>query len=165
MSGTPRLDLPFLSAGQAQKEFTHNEALQTLDMLVAGSVEEGPRADPPTSPALGACYIVDASPTGAWAGKSQSVAAYTSGGWRFVAPVDGITLYIKANSEWASYRAGAWEIGMLRGAGLLIGGEQVVGARQDPIVSPIGGATIDSEARSAINQILAAMREHGLIES
>ena len=47
MAGTPRLSLPFLSVGQAQKEFTHNEALQTLDVLVAGAIEEPPRATPP----------------------------------------------------------------------------------------------------------------------
>ena len=46
MSGTPRLALPFLSPGQAQKEFTHNEALQTLDFLIAGAVEEAPRPAP-----------------------------------------------------------------------------------------------------------------------
>ena len=39
MAGTPRLALPLLSVGQAQKEFTHNESLQTLDLLVAGTVE------------------------------------------------------------------------------------------------------------------------------
>ena len=62
MSASPRLGLPFLSVGQAQKEFTHNEALQVLDSLVAGAVEEPPRASPPASPALGACYIIDAAP-------------------------------------------------------------------------------------------------------
>ena len=53
MSSTTRLHLPFLSAGQAQKEFSHNEALQALDFLVAGAVEEGPRNDPPTAPVHG----------------------------------------------------------------------------------------------------------------
>jgi hypothetical protein len=49
-----------LSVGQAQKEFTHNESLQTLDILVAGAVEEPPLSTPPTSPSVGACYIVAA---------------------------------------------------------------------------------------------------------
>ena len=59
MSSTPRLESPLLSPGQAQKEFFHNEALQTLDTLVAAAVEEPPRASPPASPALGVCYIID----------------------------------------------------------------------------------------------------------
>ena len=165
MSGTPRLALPFLSAGQAQKEFSHNEALQTLDIVVAAAVEEGPRADPPTAPTSGACYIVGASPTGVWAGKPQSVAAFTSGGWRFVAPVDGMSFYVKSNAYWANYRSGSWELGILRGSSLVIGGQQVVGGRIAAIASPAGGATIDSQARGVIDQILSAMRQHGLIDT
>jgi len=165
MSGTPRLGLTFLSAGQAQKEFTVNEAFQTLDVLVSGAVEEGPRAAPPSSPALGAAYVVDPSPSGAWAGKPQSVAAFTSGGWRFVSPVEGMVLYVKSTGTFATYRLGGWELGQVRGSRLLVDGAQVVGLRQGPIGSPAGGSTIDGEARAAITNILSAMRQHGLIES
>lgn len=165
MSGTPRLALPFLSAGQAQKEFTHNEALQALDMIVAGAVEEGPRAVPPASPMVGVCYIVDTSPTGAWAGKAQSVAGFTNGGWRFVVPVEGASLYVKASGTWANYRLGAWEIGTLRGSKVVLGGQQVVGSRAAAIASATGGTTIDIQARTAVDQILSALRQHGLIET
>jgi hypothetical protein len=163
MSVTPRLALPFLSPGQAQKEFFHNEALQTLDVLVAGSVEEGPRTAPPTAPTLGAGYIVGSSPTGAWAGKSQSVAAFTSGGWRFLAPVEGMCLYVKASGIWATYRSGAWEIGTLRGSSVVVGGQQVVGSRGAAIASATGGTTVDVQARAVLDQILATLRQHGLI--
>ncbi|MFL6726821.1 MAG: DUF2793 domain-containing protein [Sphingomicrobium sp.] len=151
-------------AGQAQKEITHNEALQTLDTIVAAAAEEGPRDDPPPSPALSACYIVGTTPTGAWAGKPLSVAAYTSGGWRFVIPVDGMTVFVKSQAVPATYRQGAWEIGVLRGSSVLIGGQQVVGARMSAIPPAAGGTTIDSEARGAIDQILVALRQHGLID-
>jgi hypothetical protein len=129
MSGTPRLGLPFLSAGQAQKEFTHNEALQTLDISVAPAVEQAPLQDPPASPALGSCYIVGDSPTGAWVAKSQNIAGFTTGGWRFVPPLEGFAVYVKAEAQAACYRAGTWEIGVLRGSSLVIGGDQVVGSR------------------------------------
>lgn len=165
MSVTPRLNLPFLSAGQAQKEFTHNEALQTLDAIVAGGVEEPPRTAPPTSPSAGACYIVAPSPTGAWAGKSQSIAAYTSGGWRFVAPLEGMSAYVRSAGVWATYRSGAWELGVVRGTSIVVAGQQVVGSRSGAIASPSGGTTVDGAARSAIDQILTALRQHGLIES
>jgi HK97 family phage major capsid protein len=46
---------------------------------------------------------------------------------------------------------------------LLVGGQQVVGARGAAIPAPTGGSTIDAEARSAIGNILAALRNHGLI--
>lgn len=165
MSGTPRLALPFLSPGQAQKEFSHNEALQTLDFLVAGAVEEPPRSDPPSSPAVGACYIVGGSPTGAWAGQSKAVAGFSTGGWRFIAPLDGMSAYVKASGVWANYRSGAWELGTLRGSSIVVDGQQVVGARTSAITSPTGGTIVDNEARAAIDQILVVLRAHGLIES
>ena len=89
MIGTARLQLPLLSAGQAQKEVTVNEALQELDIFTAGAVEEGPRQDPPASPAIGSCYVMGSAPTGEWVGKPGYVAAFTSGGWRLYPPIDG----------------------------------------------------------------------------
>jgi hypothetical protein len=154
-----------LSIGQAQKEFTHNESLQTLDALVGGAVEEPPVATPPASPSEGACYIVGADATGAWAGKAQSVATWTSGGWRFVAPIDGLLMYERTSGTWALCRNGAWEVGAVRGSSLLIDGEQVIGRRAAAIASPAGGAVIDGEARAAVDAILGALREHGLIET
>jgi hypothetical protein len=165
MSGTARLSLPFLSAGQAQKEITHNEALQTLDALVAGAVEEPPRADPPTTPAVGACYIVGSAPTGEWAGKPQYLAAFTTAGWRLLPPVEGMTLFVRSDAVSAVYRAGAWELGQVRASSVLIGGQQVLGSRAAAIASASGGATVDSEARAVLDQILGALRQHGLIDS
>ena len=164
MSGTARLGLPFLSAGQAQKEVTHNEALQALDALVAGAVEEPPRADPPAAPAVGACYIVGTTPTGDWTGKPQYVAAFTSAGWRLLPPVEGMAVLVRSEGVSAVFRAGAWELGQVRGSSVLIGGEQVVGSRAAAIASASGGATVDSEARAVLDQILGALRQHGLID-
>ena len=140
-------------------------ALQTLDMTVAGCVEEAPRAAPPAAPAIGACYVVDLTPTAEWTGKPQCIAAFTSGGWRFMAPQEGMQFYVRATGTWAAYRAGAWELGTVRGASLVLGGEQVVGSRSAAIASPAGGALVDTEARAAINQILTSLRQHGLIET
>lgn len=100
-----------------------------------------------------------------WSGKDQCVAGYTSGGWRYVAPVEGMSSYVKATGVSALYRGGAWEFGTLRGLNVTLGGVQVVGSRQAAIPAPTGGAIIDAEGRSAINQILAMLRQHGLIES
>lgn len=165
MSATPRFALPFLSPGQAQKEFTHNEALQTLDIVAALAVEQAPLADPPTAPAVGACYIVRASATGAWAGKSQSIVGFTTGGWRFVAPVEGLAAYVKSDAVWALYRQGAWETGVMRGSEVVIAGQQVVASRAAAIASATGGTTTDTEARAVIDEILGALRHHGLIET
>jgi len=121
--------------------------------------------DPPASPELGACYIVGNSPTGEWTGRSQCIAGNTSGGWRYIAAAAGMTAYVKAAGMFAQYRSGAWELGLLRGTGLLLGGVQLVGSRLAAIPGPSGGAAVDAEGRAAINQVLAALRQHGLIES
>lgn len=163
MTGTARLQLPLLSTGQAQKEITVNEAFQVLDVLTDGCVEEGPRRDPPQSPTLGVCYVTATVPTGEWTGKPGYVAAFTSGGWRLYPPTEGMSLYNKADSQWISYRAGAWEQGILRGSSLVVGGQQVVGQRAAAITDPASGSVVDAEVRSAVTQILAAMRQHGLI--
>jgi hypothetical protein len=163
MSATARLGIPLISPGQAQKEMFHNEAIQTLEALVAPSVEEPPRVSPPASPALGSCYIIAAGATGAWSGKQDNLACFTAGGWRFVGPLPGMTAYVRSTSVWAVYRSSAWELGVLRGSALNVGGQQVVGARGAAIPSPTGGSVVDTEGRAAISAILAALRSHGLI--
>ncbi len=142
----------------------HNEALQILDVLVAAAVEGLPLAPPPASPAVGSCYIVGTSPTGAWSGHAHKLAAWTSGGWRFIAPRDGMSVYVKSDGNTALYHGGAWEIGTLSGSQVLISGQKVLGSRSAAIVAPAAGTTVDLEARAAIGEILAAMRQHGLIE-
>lgn len=164
MAATARLGIPLLSAGQAQKELVHNEALQTLDMLTAAAVEEPPRVAPPGAPALGATYVVADSPAGDWSGKAHCLACFTAGGWRFVAPRDGMTAFVRSASIWAVFRNGSWELGWILGSSLILEGQQVVGTRLPAIANPSGGPTIDSEARGAVAQILAALRQHGLID-
>src|SRR5438067_6550520 len=97
-------------------------------------------------------------------GKAESLAAFTSGGWRFVTPVEGMSVYVKTSGSWANYRLGTWEIGTLRGSSVVVGGQQVVGSRGAAIPSAIGGTTVDSQVRAAADQILAALRQHGLID-
>ncbi len=134
-------------------------------MLVAAAVEGLPLAAPPASPVIGNCYIVAASPSGAWVGKAHHLAAYTSGGWRFIAPRDGLNAYVKSNGATAAYRSGAWIMGDLSGSQVSVDGVKVVGARGAPIPDPTGGAVLDTEARTAIGLMLAALREHGLIQT
>jgi hypothetical protein len=137
--------------------------LQALDAVTAANVEEPPQVTPPPSPALGACYIVAAGATGAWSGKQDHLACFTLGGWRLIPPIDGMTAYVRSTSVWATYRSSAWELGVIRGSALNIGGQQVVGARGAAIASPSGGTTVDAEGRAAISAILTALRAHGLI--
>ena len=44
-----------------------------------------------------------------------------------------------------------------------VGNTKVVGSQQATILNPIGGSTVDAEARSAISSIITALKNHGLI--
>ena len=163
MEATPRLSLPMLVPGQAQKELFHNEALARLDAIVAAAVEEPPRNDPPASVENGACYIIGSSPVDEWSQYADHLAAFGSAGWRYVAPAPGLSVWIKTSANFATYGPSGWEIGTVRASRLIVEGEQVVGPRAAPIADPAGGLTVDAEARAALGQVLAALRQHGLI--
>jgi hypothetical protein len=163
MSLSPRLQLPLLSPGQAQKEMTHNEALQALDHLVSACVEEPPLQTAPAAAAVGSTYIVAALPTGSWSLFPHHLATFTIGGWRFIAPAEGLRAIIRTTGAMAVYRSGVWEIGIVTGTKLVLGGHQVVGAQGVAIANPSGGTVIDTAARSAIIEVLNSLRLHGLI--
>ena len=160
-----RLALPFLAAGQAQKEVWHNEALILLDSLVQTVVKAVAPASVPTTPMFGECLIVGPTPSGAWAGKAQQIACWTSGGWRFVIPLEGMACWNIAGGVTVRFSGGAWAIGIVTANELRIGSNKVVGARLPAISDPTGGATPDTESRIAVGAILAAMRTHGLISA
>lgn len=158
-----RLQLPYLQPGQAQKELYHNEALALLDIAVQAVVLAVGQNAPPPSAALGEAWIVGTAPTDGWAGMGGAIAGWTSGGWRFVAPFEGLAVWSRADSALARYANGAWVVGRVQGKALIIDGDQLVGARQAAIGSPQGGGVVDAECRTALTSILNAMRAHGLI--
>ena len=162
-SQTDRLSLPLLAVAQAQKEMTHNEALALVDTAVQATVVAVAPSTVPTAPTPGQCWIVGSGATGAWAGHDGAIAAWTQGGWRFVAPFEGLTVWSLADAMSARRTATAWVTGSLTGHKLTIDGEQVVGARGGPISAPSGGTIVDAEARTAVAAILATLRSHGLI--
>ena len=94
MSDTPNLGLTYLSAAQAQKHVTVNEALRRLDALVQIAVADRDLGAPPASPAEGARYLVAPSPAGAWLGKAGQIAAFQDGAWAFLAPQPGWLAFV-----------------------------------------------------------------------
>ena len=81
-----------------------------------------------------------------------------------LAPSEWMSFYVRTAGVRAAYRSGGWIIGEVSGTRLVLAGQQVVGSRCAAIASPAGGTTADAEGRAAIDQILQALREHGLIE-
>ncbi len=165
MDVTVRWALPLLYAGQAQKELFHNEALTVIDALLHGRAESADISVPPASPLIGQCWIVAAGATDAWADQTGRVACWSEGGWRFFAPQNGLSLFVADREHRMIHDGSVWRDGSLRADGLHIAGHQVVGGQMAAISAPAGGATVDDNARSAINAILGALRAHGLIAS
>jgi hypothetical protein len=161
---TARLALPFIMPGQAQKELYHNEALTRIDLALHAAIEGPPLATPPAASHNGQSWIVGAGATGAWSGKDGSLACWTEGGWRFIAPVPGMCVWNKAESYRVHWTGSDWSKGELPVTSLVVAGQKVVGERQPSVPSPSGGTTIDEEARNAIAAITAALKSHGLTD-
>ena len=92
---SPNLALPLLSAAQAQKHVTVNDALSRLDGLVQLSVKDRHLAAPPASPVDGDRYIVATGGTGAWAGWDGDVVLFTGGAWLRLPPKNGWQVWVE----------------------------------------------------------------------
>lgn len=141
-SRTPRFGLPYLFAGQAQKEGFVNELAARVDALLHGAIE-AEAATPPASPVEGSCWLIAANPTGLWAGKAGGIAAYQSGNWLFFEPRDGMRLLNRSTGQELRF-SGQWQVPPVQTA-------------------PSGGAVIDTEARAALASLIAALSIAGIL--
>ena len=141
-STTPRYGLPLLFAGQSQKEFYVNEAHALTDALLHAACE-GEAANPPATPAEGETWLVAAAATGDWAGADGQIAARQSGNWLFAAPRDGMRMFDRSTGQMLLYRGG-WQ-------------------RPAAPAAPAGGTTVDTEARAALADLIAALASAGVL--
>ena len=141
-SATPRFALPHLFAAQAQKEFIVNEANARLDVVLHCAVA-GVSATPPEDPADGETWLVAANPEGAWAGREGMLAGRQAGTWVFAEPRDGLRVLDRATGQDIRFYGG-WQ-------------------RAVTPAAPVGGATVDSEARAAIVELIAALAAAGVL--
>lgn len=162
MTITERLKLPLLAAAQAQKEMTHNEALALLDIAVQPVVQAIAPMAIPTSPIAGQCWIVGTAPTGDWLGQAGALTAWTDGGWRFIPPFEGMTIWSIADGLTARRSGSTWVVGQVTATKISIGGQQIIGPRRAAIAPPTGGSAIDAQARTAIAAVLETLASHGL---
>ncbi|MGL5446043.1 MAG: DUF2793 domain-containing protein [Rhabdaerophilum sp.] len=108
MSTTSLLSLPYIAAGQAQKHVTVNEALRMLDALVQLSVKTTAATTPPTSPTEGERHQLGSSPTGAWAGHANKIAAFQDGTWVFFTPRTGWVIWHEITGLSQFWNGTAW---------------------------------------------------------
>ncbi len=148
---TSRYALPLLATGQAQKEFTHNEALLLIDNLMH-IVVEGVANDPiDATPTLlsdtdnhnDQAWLIGDTPIGDWEQKSNQIAIWTSGGWRYVIPNDSMQLFNLEIGARMVFRNGVWEYGYT-------------------VMFPLEGDVIDSQARESIQSIINILQLFGL---
>jgi hypothetical protein len=74
------------------------------------SVKDRDLVAPPGSPAAGDTYIVAASATGAWAGKSDQVAIWDGTAWQYGVPRKGWTAYLEDEDIRVTYKGTTWSV-------------------------------------------------------
>lgn len=149
MPQTPRLALPLLASGQSQKDVTHNEALLALERLVALAVQSRSVAVPPADAAAGQAWIVPAAGAAAWGAAAGTLMVWQGNGWLAQVPVDG-QLALVSDEALLQVFAGGW---------------QPVRKVATPalIDLPSGGATVDSELRTAFAALIGVLQQQAMI--
>lgn len=105
---SPHLSLPFITAAQAQKHVTHNEALLRLDRLVQLSVD-AVADSPPEAPAPATRVIVSQTPSGSFDGKAGQIASFSNDDWSFELPKDGWRAFIISQNSLLVFSGGTWQ--------------------------------------------------------
>ncbi|MFN8929359.1 MAG: DUF2793 domain-containing protein [Alphaproteobacteria bacterium] len=117
MANTPHLTITLLEQAQAQKEVTVNEALFRIDAVLNSGANDKDLTTPPANPAAGDVYIIPASATGVWAGKTGQV-TYFDQVWRFIVPNSGLMLWVTDEAKHYIYNGGAWNVVNTSGGGM-----------------------------------------------
>ncbi len=107
MATTSHLAVTLVEQAQAQKEVTMNAALIRIDAVLNAGAKDKDLATPPGSPLEGDVYIVAASATGAWVGQSGKIAYYNQS-WKFITPLEGMTLWVNDEDIRYTYNGTAW---------------------------------------------------------
>ena len=127
-----RHQLPYLVVTQAQKELTHNEAIAMIDALLHPAVQDRLSTPPLVTMAdIGKCWLVDVDGAGEWQNKTDQIAVWVGGSWRFLEPTPAMRVRNLAD-----------------GTDMVWDGTQWIVA--PTVANPQSGATIDVEAREAI---------------
>lgn len=143
-SSSARFELPFLFAGQSQKEGFVNEFAARTDALLHCAIE-GEAVTAPATPVDGTSWLVGAGASGDWAGQTGKIAARQSGNWLFFSPQDGMRVLNRASGQQIHYH-GSWKIASRPAA-------------------PSGGTTTDTQARNAISALIASLTIAGVISA
>lgn len=101
--------------------------------------------DPPASAEEGDCWLIGASPSGAWTGHADAIATFQGGAWQFVRPLPGMRVFVRQTDQFALF-VDEWQ-------------------KASSIQEPTEGLYVDSHARAAIGALLLALRAAGILPS
>lgn len=120
MTTSADLGLPYIASSQNQPEVTHNDALNLIQTTIVGVIQISLNT-PPGSPTSGDTYVVGASPTGAWAGRANTVTIWTGTAWDFIpgetsagtpitmgARQEGLRVWDKTTNAFYVWTGSAW---------------------------------------------------------
>lgn len=109
-TATPRLSLPYVAAGQAQKHVTVNEGLSRLDALVQPCALSRTLAVQPVAPAEGAMWIRPSTAAGPdWSGApAHALLRFEAGAWEAFAPAAGFTAWVADEGQLLVFDGAAW---------------------------------------------------------
>ena len=106
---TPRLGIPLMHAGQAQKHITHNEALLAVERHLHLSVKRADLGSPPANGVgEGDRFIVAAPANGVWEGHAGDIAERHGGAWSFVSPEPGWMVWSEAEGAHIVFSGAEW---------------------------------------------------------
>lgn len=86
--------------------------LKLLDTVLQLAVKSRAQGTPPAIPTNGDRYIVAATASGPWAGKSDQVAVRMEGSWSYYTPKIGWLCFIEDEGVLSAYRSTGWSAGL-----------------------------------------------------
>lgn len=99
---------------------------------------------PPAEPVAGQQWIVGPAAEGAWSGEDGRLAWWSGAGWRFVALPPGAQVTERSGLRQWRQTAGGW-------------------TAPASVAAPSGGGLIDSECRTQLAAVIAALVAAGLL--
>lgn len=99
------MNLPIMVDDQRNKFHTFNEAMLKIDNRFKGGIKS---STPPSIPFTEYYYLVEATATGVFEGREDSIAEYINGAWYFTLPEDNQFFMDKISLKLWQYQSGSW---------------------------------------------------------
>ncbi len=107
-TATPSLTLPFLQAGQALKNITHNDALNRLDAGLYLSCSDMGADSLPADPASGSAVIISDTAVPDLSDRVGQIAVFQAGNWVWFNPQSGWMIWDSAGDRLRVFNGVEW---------------------------------------------------------